>query len=96
MQTQYFYIFTDKIMENKKEMDCHPHGPKGCCDKEAREEKMENFKEPKYFIICDEKMTPIKIMRIAIEHGMLKHEKLHLKNGKDAQEKIEQRKKLYS
>ncbi len=83
-------------MENKKEMCWHIHWHKECCNKEAWEEKMEKFKDPKYFIICDEKMTPVKIMRIAIENWMIKHEKLHLKNGKDAQEKIEQRKKLYS
>jgi len=51
----------------------------GHCDPEQREKKMEEFKEPKYFIVCDEKMNPIKIMRMAFEYGEFKKEKLHLK-----------------
>jgi len=80
------------MMENKKDMCCHKEDShKECCEKKA-----EWLKEPKYLIICDEKMTPVKVMRIALEHGEVKKEKLHLKNPKDAAAKIEQRKKLYS
>jgi len=85
-------------MENKK---CMEHGMmwhgKGMCrNPEEHMKKMEQFKEAKYFIICDESMTPVKIKRIVRENGELKKEMLHLKNGKDAAAKIEQRKKLYS
>ncbi len=79
-------------MENKKGMCCNKEG----WSKEDWEKKAEWLKEPKYFIVCDEKMTPVKVMRIALEHGEIKKEKIHLKNAKDAMAKIEQWKKLYS
>jgi hypothetical protein len=72
-------------MENKKCMGHPPFPPelhqKGMCrNHEEHLEKMEQFKEAKYFIICDEKMTPMKIKRIVRENGELKKEFLHLKN----------------
>ena len=80
-------------MENKKEGCCNKG--KECCDKETWEKKAERLKEPKYFIICDEEITQVKVMRIALEHGEIKKEKIYLKNWKDAKAKIEQWKKLY-
>ncbi len=79
-------------MENKKWTCCS----KDDCSKEHREKKAERLKEPKYLIVCDEKMKPVKIKRVSLECGEVKKEKIHLKDGQNPTEKIEQRKKLYS